>query len=69
MKADFVEVRYKSLININLSIFSIIDYKLISAKENSAVTDLFQTLILSIERGGHEAGENPQEKPNKCIIA
>jgi len=42
----------------------------VSAKENSAVNQLFQTLIINIERHGlPESTESSQEKPNKCILS
>jgi len=44
------------------------DFIEVSAKQNSAVNDLFQTLIQTIERVNNEMGENVQEKPNKCTV-
>ena len=43
-------------------------YLFFSAKDNSAVTEFFHKLIISIERGGHDS-ESAQDKQNKCVIA
>jgi len=45
------------------------DFVEVSAKDNSAVTDFFHKLIISIERGGHESSDSAQDKQNKCVIA
>jgi len=45
------------------------DFVEVSAKENTAVNDLFQTLIISIERSLNETGENTQEKTSKCVLS
>jgi len=45
------------------------DFVEVSAKDNSAVTDFFHKLIVSIERGGKESTDNTNEKKSNCIIA
>ncbi|XP_054160781.1 GTP-binding protein Rheb-like [Oppia nitens] len=45
------------------------DFVEVSAKDNGAVIDLFNKLIISIEKGGHDTTDGSNDKSgNKCLI-